>query len=66
MAGPRMQVIVTHFINPNRFYVCDLTRKTELDAIRRIEIKLQDYCADHKQLEHVSKGDVRKTLVNQL
>lgn len=64
-----MQIVVTHFINPNRFYVCNLTRKNDLDAIREIEIQLQDYCANHKnspQIYSVNKGDVRKTLVNQL
>lgn len=42
MANDR--VIVTHFINPNRFFVCNVSRKDEVDALRLIEWQLQSYC----------------------
>ena len=35
-----IEVKVTHLINPNRFYCCDLTQKDKLEKLRQNENSL--------------------------
>lgn len=65
MSAPARQVVVTHFINPNRFFICDLSRKSELDELRVIETKLQCLLNNTQQnnnQRYIKKSDVSWSL----
>lgn len=58
-------VKVTHFINPNQFFYLDLSRKKEIELLKRKVVGYGTYCADREpkdlqtepQPNDVSKSD---------
>lgn len=65
----KKRVKITHFINPNRFYLYNLEHSAELNCLRQLEQSLQNYCAEKKQKlqteqdveRKLAKNDVSKT-----